>query len=51
MKMQWVNHNIVGKQIFLTEKMFHRQLPVALINSIFLIFIITMKTLMKSKMR
>ena len=50
MKMGWISHNSVGKQKVLTEKKtFERQLSVVLINSIFLMFIITMKILSKSK--
>ena len=43
MKKGWISHNSVGKQTF------ERQLSVVLINSIFLMFIITMKILSKSK--
>ena len=51
MKMEWISHNLDGKKMFLTEKRFDDQLSVAFINSIFLIFIITMKMLSKLKMK
>ena len=51
MKMGCISHNSVGKQKFSKEKIFERQLSVALINSIFLLFIINMKILRNWKMK
>ena len=51
MKMGWISYDSFGKLNLSTEKTFDRQLSVGLINSIFLIFIITMKILNKSKMK
>ena len=49
--MGFITHNLVSKQNVLKEKIFDKQLSVALIKSIFLIFIITAKILRKSRIK
>ena len=39
-KIGWLSHHSVGKQKFLTEKLFDKQPAVPLINSTFLVFIL-----------
>ena len=51
MEMAWIRHNLDVKQNFLTESIFDRQLLVALINLILLIFIITINILSKNAMK
>ena len=50
-RMGRIRNNSIGKEEFLTEEKFRRQFSVALINSILLVFIITMKILSNSSMR
>ena len=50
-RMEWIRNNSIGKKEFLTKKKISKPFSVALINSILLVFIITMKTLSISIMR
>ena len=51
MRMWWIRINSVGKIELLTEEIFSRQFSLALLNSAFLTFTITMKILSSSKMK